>query len=211
MQKRLSPIIYTCTLSVLTFIHVSVSLYQHSISPPLAHGIISFSNSNSILLVPPKTNPSKVLLQGLLSLRVKTLLHQLADPTAVAAVSVLEVLADPLPDIGNLGEGVARCLLACVELSEANAEPNLVDVRIGNDVVGSRRDRWVHQELNQALGRQAPALGVPVDKGLRVAERLGEGHDCRLAVGGSRKFLRVGKDDGQVDGFEYAVDVSRRF
>ena len=85
------------------------------------------------------------------------------------AVCILEVLSDPLLDVGNLWEGVAGCLLACVELSEANTKADLVNIGIWNQIVGCGRYRRVDEELEQALCGQTPAFGVTVDEGLRLA------------------------------------------
>jgi hypothetical protein len=132
-------------------------------------------------------------------------LHDAADPAAVAVVGILEVLSDPSLDIWNLWERVARWLLACVELRETDAKTHLVNISVGDDVVSGDRDRWVDQKLDQTLRCEGPALGVAIDKGLRVAESLGERHYSRLAIGGTRKLLGLGKDDSQVHGLEDTV------
>ena len=121
------------------------------------------------------------------------------------AVSVFEILPNPSLDIGDLWERVARRLLARVELGESDAETELIDICVGDDVVGSSGDRRVDQELDQALGSERPAFGVAVDERLGVAESLCEGDYGCLAVGGTGELLRVGEDDGQVDGLEDAV------
>jgi hypothetical protein len=147
----------------------------------------------------------QVLGQCLLRFWVQPLLHNVADPAAVAVVGILEILSNPGLDVWDLWEGVTRRLLACVELRETNAEADLVYICVGNDVVSGNRNRWVDQKLDQTLRGKGPTLGIAIDKRLRVSERLGERYDSRLAVGRTRQLLGFGKDDGQVHGFEDTV------
>jgi hypothetical protein len=148
---------------------------------------------------------AQVPCQRLLRLSIQTLLHDLDNAAIVASIRVLEVLSNPLLDIGDFWERVAGCLLAGVELCEANAEAELVDVGIGDDVVCGGGNRGINQELDQALCGERPALGVAVDERLRVAECLGERHDGGLAIGGACELLGVWQDDGQVHRLEDAI------
>lgn len=63
------------------------------------------------------------------------------------AVCILQVLPNPLLDIRDFWEGVTRRLLASVELGEADAKADLVNIGIRNQVVGRGRDRWVDEKL----------------------------------------------------------------
>lgn len=121
------------------------------------------------------------------------------------AVGVLKVLTDPRLDVGDLWEGVAGRLLAGVELCEANTEADLVDIGVGDQVVGCGGNGGVDEELQQALCGQTPALGVAVNEGLRLAESLGKRYYGSLAVSRPGKLLSVWQDDCEVDGFEDTV------
>jgi hypothetical protein len=149
-------------------------IFAPTISQPLCT-----SRRQAILLL-------QVLGQCLLRLWIQPLLHDVADPAAVAVVGILEVLSNPSLNIRNLWEWVARWLLACVKLRETDAETDLVNISVGDDVVPGNRNRRVDQKLDQTLRGECPALGVAVNKGLRVAERLGERYYSCLAIRGTR-------------------------
>ena len=117
----------------------------------------------------------------------------------MSAIRVLEIVSNPALDIHNLGERVTRRLPARIELREADAKADFVDVGVGDDVVGGRRDRRVDEQLDQALCGKCPAFGVSIDKGLGVAKCFGEGDYGRFAIGGTGELLCVGKDDGEVE------------
>lgn len=87
----------------------------------------------------------------------------------MSAIRILQVLPNPGFDISDLWEGVPGRLLACVKLSEADAEADLVNIGIWNQIIGCGRYRRVDEELEQALCGQTPAFGVTVDEGLRLA------------------------------------------
>lgn len=135
------------------------------------------------------------------------LLHQLDDLAVVSTVRILQVLPDPLLDITNLWERIAGRLLACVELSEANTETDLVDISVWNQIIGCRWNGWVDKELKQSLCGQTPTLGITVNESLRLAKCLCEGHNGGLAVSGSGKLLSIGQNDCEIDGLEDATRV----
>lgn len=120
----------------------------------------------------------------------------------MATVRILQILPNPLLDIGDLWEGITRCFLTRVELSETNAEADLINIRVGNQVISRRGDGWVDKKLKQSLGGKAPTLGIAINEGLRFTEGLGERYYSSLAVGRSCKFLCIRQDNCQVDGFE---------
>ena len=132
-------------------------------------------------------------------------MHQLDDPAAVPAVCVFQVLSNPRLDVGDLWEGIARRLLACVELREANAEAHLVDIRIWDQVIGRGRHGWVDKQIEQSLCSQPPPLGVAVNEGLRLAESLGERDNRSLAVGRPGQLLGIRENNCEVDRLEDAV------
>jgi hypothetical protein len=123
----------------------------------------------------------------------------------VPAVRVFQVLSNPRLDVGDLWEGIARRLLACVELREANAEAHLVDIGIWDQVIGRGRHGWVNKQLEQSLCSQPPPLRVAVNEGLRLAESLGERDNRSLAVGRPGQLLGIRKNDCEVDWLENAA------
>lgn len=84
----------------------------------------------------------------------------------MTCVGILEIFTNPLLYVSNLGERIARCLFACVELRKTNTKAKLVHIGVRNNVISSGGHWWVDQEFNQALSGEHPALGVPVDKRL---------------------------------------------
>jgi hypothetical protein len=138
----------------------------------------------------------------LLNRWAQSLLYQSHNLAIRPAICLLQILSDPSLDILDLGVRIARRLLASVKLREANTEAHLIDISIRDNVVVRGRNGRVHQQLDQALSRQTPALGVPVNKGLGVGEGLCERHDGGFAVDGTGKLLGVREDDGEVDSFE---------
>lgn len=106
-------------------------------TPPLSPWYHVVCKSSIHFPNPMSSAPTLVEIQrqSLLQLGLESLLHQLHNPAVVPAVGVLEVLANPCLDVGDLGERVARCLLTGVQLREANAEADLIHVGIWNNVV----------------------------------------------------------------------------
>lgn len=151
----------------------------------------------------PKS-PLHSLHQRRLRLRTQPLLHKRAHPAAIPLIPRPEVLTNPPLDIRNLLERILRGLAARVELGEADAERQVVDILLGHDVVGGGSRGRVDEQLEQRLTCKCPALLVALNKGLAIRERLGERDDSRLAVEGARELLRVGEDDLRIDGAEDA-------
>ena len=89
-------------------------------------------------------------------------MHKLGDAATVAPVRFLELLADPALDVNNVGEVVDGRPLACSERREADAEAEIVDVLLDDDVVSCNRDRRVDQELEEGFAGEGPAFGISV-------------------------------------------------
>jgi hypothetical protein len=157
-------------------------------------------------LSPYSSHLLQILRKRALQPRIQPLLHNPHNPAAMPLIRIPQILPHPRLDVGNLRKRVARRFLARIELGEADAEAELVDVNVRDDVVCGGRDGGVDHECDEALGGEGPALGVAVDEGLRVAEGFCEGYDGGFAVGGAGEFLGVGEDYGEVDGFEDAVE-----
>lgn len=120
----------------------------------------------------------------------------------MTAVCVLQILANPTLDVGDLREGIARRLLACVELREANTKADLIHIRIWDQVIGCGRYRWVDEKLKQSRCGQTPTLRVTVNECLRLAKGLGKRNDRGLAIGGPCQLLGVRENDLEIDGLE---------
>lgn len=111
------------------------------------------------------------------------------------------VLLDPRRDVDDLGEVVPRERLARVQRRERHAEPDVIHIRVRNQLVTSTtsHDGRVREQREQDATRVAPALGEALRKRLGVAERLGERDDGGLAVDGARELLGLVEDEGRVD------------
>jgi hypothetical protein len=84
-------------------------------------------------------------------------------------IRLFQVLSDPDPDVGDLRERVSGDLLASVELGETDAEAEIVDILIGNDVVDSGRDWRLGEQFQQFVTGKAPPFGI--SKGRLVLKR----------------------------------------
>ena len=62
-------------------------------------------------------------------------------------------MPDPAPDVDNLGERVLRNFAACVELRVADAESEIVNVLVWDNVVEGWRDWRVGEELEKLFAR----------------------------------------------------------
>lgn len=149
----------------------------------------------------------EILLQRRPGVVIEPLLHEGDDLAVVPCVRILQVLSDPCLDVGNFREGILRGLLASVQLCEAYAEAQLVDIGIYDDIVVLVDSGRVDQQLDQFLSREVPSLGVPIYESLGIGEGLGEGDHGGLAIHWTSQFLRVGKDDAEVDALENAGEA----
>jgi hypothetical protein len=85
-------------------------------------------------------------------------LHEAGDSPAGPGIGLLQVLTDPRLDVRDLGERVPRRLARGVELGEADAEADVVDVVVDDGVVGAVGYGRVDEEFEEGLAGQGPAL-----------------------------------------------------
>ena len=71
----------------------------------------------------------------------------------MARIRLFQELPDPTPDVDNFREGVLRDLAACVELRVADAESEIVNVLVWDNVVEGWRDWRVDEELEKLFAR----------------------------------------------------------
>lgn len=122
-------------------------------------------------------------------------------------VRLLQVCTDPLLKISaSLGPRVLLLRLDGVQGSEANAEGHLLNVYFGRKVILVSHIRRELKELEKCVAGEAPSLGVPGGKGLRVGQCFGKGKNGSLAVQGPGKLLCVLENDVEVYRGEQATD-----
>lgn len=138
--------------------------------------------------------------QHSLGLVIKTVLRKLRDPTIVLRVRLLQVRAHPGLEIrAGFGPRVPRLCADGVQRCEAHAERHLFNVHLGDEVILVSNLRRKLKQLQQRVACEAPSLGVPCRKGVRVGKGLGERDDGRLAIQGPSQLLRVLENDVEVD------------
>ena len=71
----------------------------------------------------------------------------------MAQIRLFQELPDPVPDVDNFGERVLRDLAACVELRVADAESEIVNVLVWDNVVEGWRDWRVGEKLEKLFAR----------------------------------------------------------
>ena len=126
-------------------------------------------------------------------------------------IRLLQKRTNPGLEIGaSLGPWVLRLRPDGVQGCEANSERHLLNIHLGNQIVLVRDLGRELEQLQQGVAGEAPSLGVPCSKRIRVGKSLGEGEDSRLAVQRSRKLLSVLKNDIEINGREEASDTSVR-
>lgn len=118
----------------------------------------------------------------------------------MALVGVGQVLADPVGEVVDLGELVPALEFATgYEGGEAEAETNVVDVGLADDLVSGAERHFgrVGQHLQHGLAGESPALLVPLRERRAVAQRLGE-RDHRQPPVVGHQLVRCRQDHAEV-------------